>query len=232
MYLRPSRVDRLGQDGGGGRAVAGDVVVFSATSLTSLAPMFSKGSASSISLETVTPSLVTVGPPNDLSRITLRPVGPSVTDRVGQRFDALGDPARASSSNRYCLAMVGSVSIGGAFVKATDPSGPGIRRPRSVASPLATSSSNFARMSLSRRILNSSPFDLDVGAGVLAVDDLVARPSRRAGCARRRRAACPGRPRRPSPAAASPWRCRAARCRRPSSLRLRAARPRRDHRAA
>ncbi len=40
--------------------------VFGATTLTSLAPMFSNGSGRSISLETVTPSLVTVGPPNDL----------------------------------------------------------------------------------------------------------------------------------------------------------------------
>ena len=37
--------------------------VFEATSLTSLAPMFSKRSSSSTSLLTVTPSLVTVGPP-------------------------------------------------------------------------------------------------------------------------------------------------------------------------
>ncbi len=41
--------------------------VFDATTLTSLAPMFSNGSGSSISFETVTPSLVTVGPPNDCS---------------------------------------------------------------------------------------------------------------------------------------------------------------------
>ena len=47
--------------------------------------MFSNGSSSSISLLTVTPSLVTVGPPNDLLIITLRPVGPSVmADGVGQ----------------------------------------------------------------------------------------------------------------------------------------------------
>ena len=37
--------------------------VFDATSLTSFAPMFSKRSSSSTSLLTVTPSLVTVGPP-------------------------------------------------------------------------------------------------------------------------------------------------------------------------
>src|SRR5215468_10603534 len=41
--------------------------------------MFSNLSASSISLATVTPSLVIRGAPNDLSRTTLRPFGPSVT---------------------------------------------------------------------------------------------------------------------------------------------------------
>src|ERR1700736_4645852 len=41
--------------------------------------MFSRGSGRSISLATVTPSLVMVGDPNFLSRMTLRPLGPSVT---------------------------------------------------------------------------------------------------------------------------------------------------------
>src|SRR5659263_247416 len=41
--------------------------------------MFSNLSASSISLATVTPSLVTRGEPNDFSMITLRPRGPRVT---------------------------------------------------------------------------------------------------------------------------------------------------------
>jgi hypothetical protein len=50
-----------------------------ATSLTICAPMFSNLSLSSISLATETPSLVTVGAPKDLSRMTLRPFGPSVT---------------------------------------------------------------------------------------------------------------------------------------------------------
>ena len=53
--------------------------VFEATSRTICAPMFSSGSFSSISLATVTPSLVMVGPPNFFSRTTLRPLGPSVT---------------------------------------------------------------------------------------------------------------------------------------------------------
>ena len=53
-------------------------LVLQATSRTSWAPMFSYGSSSSISLATVTPSLVMVGEPNFLSRMTLRPFGPSV----------------------------------------------------------------------------------------------------------------------------------------------------------
>ncbi len=55
------------------------VEVFEATSLTIWAPIFSKGSSSSISLATVTPSFVTVGEPNDFSRMTTLPAGPSVT---------------------------------------------------------------------------------------------------------------------------------------------------------
>ncbi len=53
--------------------------VFEATSRTIWAPMFSSGSASSISLATVTPSLVMVGEPNFFSSTTLRPLGPRVT---------------------------------------------------------------------------------------------------------------------------------------------------------
>src|SRR4026207_1205865 len=53
--------------------------VLLATSFTICAPLFSSGSFSSISFATVTPSLVMVGDPNFLSRITFRPRGPSVT---------------------------------------------------------------------------------------------------------------------------------------------------------
>src|ERR1035437_1093139 len=53
--------------------------VLEATSRTICAPMFSSGSFSSISLATVTPSLVMLGPPNFFSRTTLRPLGASVT---------------------------------------------------------------------------------------------------------------------------------------------------------
>ena len=54
-------------------------LVFEATSRTIWAPMFSNLSSSSISLATATPSLVMRGAPYDLSRMTLRPLGPSVT---------------------------------------------------------------------------------------------------------------------------------------------------------
>ena len=50
-----------------------------ATSLTICAPMFSNLSSSSISFATETPSLVITGAPNDFSKTTLRPFGPSVT---------------------------------------------------------------------------------------------------------------------------------------------------------
>ena len=64
--------------------------VLLATSFTILAPMSSYLSSSSISLATVTPSLVTVGEPNDFWMMTFRPRGPERhLDRAGQ----LGDPA-------------------------------------------------------------------------------------------------------------------------------------------
>ena len=53
-------------------------LVLLATSLTICAPIFSNGSANSISFATVTPSLVMVGEPNFLSMTTLRPLGPKV----------------------------------------------------------------------------------------------------------------------------------------------------------
>src|SRR6266511_838102 len=53
--------------------------VLLATSLTIWAPMFSSASFNWISFATVTPSLVIVGDPNVLPRMTFRPLGPSVT---------------------------------------------------------------------------------------------------------------------------------------------------------
>src|SRR5690349_2393473 len=81
-------------------------LVFWATALTSLAPMFSKGSGRSISLLTVTPSLVTVGPPKLLSRMTFRPVGPRVMPTAWASFSAPWKSfLRASSVYSNCLAM-------------------------------------------------------------------------------------------------------------------------------
>src|SRR5262249_13711263 len=81
-------------------------LVFWATALTSAAPMFSNGSGRSISLETVTPSLVTVGPPNDLSMMTFRPVGPRVMPTAWTSFSAPASSfLRASSVYSSCFAI-------------------------------------------------------------------------------------------------------------------------------
>src|SRR5206468_7093849 len=60
--------------------------VLEATSFTICAPMFSNLSLSSISFATDTPSLVTVGAPNERSSTTLRPFGPSVTLTASARM--------------------------------------------------------------------------------------------------------------------------------------------------
>src|SRR5262249_45246884 len=79
---------------------------FWAAAVTSLAPMFSKGSGRSVSLLTVTPSLVTVGPPKDLSRITLRPVGPRVMPTARASLSAPASSfLRASSVYNNCFAI-------------------------------------------------------------------------------------------------------------------------------
>src|SRR5262245_20953680 len=84
--------------------------VFEATSFTIWAPMFSNLSASSISLATVTPSLVTVGAPHDFSSTTFRPRGPRVTVTASAStlmpFITL---ARASSLNFTSLAAISSL---------------------------------------------------------------------------------------------------------------------------
>src|SRR6266550_5892003 len=81
-------------------------LVLVAASLRSWAPMFSKGSSSSTSRATVTPSWVTVGEPNFLSSATFRPLGPSV---VFTAFAIVSMPLlsflRASSVKASCFAM-------------------------------------------------------------------------------------------------------------------------------
>jgi hypothetical protein len=60
--------------------------VLEATSFSICAPMFSNLSFSSISFATDTPSLVTVGAPNERSSTTLRPLGPRVTFTASARI--------------------------------------------------------------------------------------------------------------------------------------------------
>src|SRR6267143_831373 len=80
--------------------------VLEATSFSICAPMFSKGSLSSISLATVTPSLVRVGLPNFLAMTTFRPFGPSVTlTACDMTLTPRKSAARASSLSRSCLGM-------------------------------------------------------------------------------------------------------------------------------
>src|SRR5258705_2690627 len=69
--------------------------------------MFSNLSASSISLATVTPSLVMLGAPNDLSMTTLRPLGPSVTFTASARMlTPCSMRSRASRENFTSLAAI------------------------------------------------------------------------------------------------------------------------------
>src|SRR5664279_4495024 len=82
-------------------------LVLEATSLTICAPMFWSLSLSSISLATETPSLVTVGPPNERSSTTLRPLGPSVTlTALARMFTPSTMRARASPPNETSFAAM------------------------------------------------------------------------------------------------------------------------------
>ena len=86
--------------------------VLVATSFTIWAPMFSIGSASSTSLATVTPSLVTVGEPNFLSMTTFRPLGPRVTFTASARWSTpLLSLARASVLKSSSFAAIWSISL-------------------------------------------------------------------------------------------------------------------------
>src|SRR6266581_739574 len=89
-------------------------LVLEATSLTICAPMFSNLSASSISLATVTPSLVMRGAPNDLSRTTLRPLGPKVTLTALARMSTPRSiRSRASELNLTSFAAIFTYSLSG-----------------------------------------------------------------------------------------------------------------------
>src|SRR3954454_15936901 len=79
-------------------------LVLVATDFTSCAPRFSNGSSRSISRATVTPSLVTCGPPNALASTTCRPRGPRVTRTASASLSTPASIARrAVSLNSICL---------------------------------------------------------------------------------------------------------------------------------
>src|SRR5690606_31226174 len=84
--------------------------VLLATSRTICAPMFSNLSASSISLATLTPSLVTLGAPQLFSMTTLRPLGPRVTFTA---FASVCTPRRMRSwaSRSYRIALAAMVPL-------------------------------------------------------------------------------------------------------------------------
>ena len=96
----------LGQDGGGGGAVTGDVVGLGGDLLDQLRTEVLVGVVTSISRAMVTPSLVIVGAPHCLSSTTLRPRGPMVTRTASARVSTPRSSAsRASASNSTILGM-------------------------------------------------------------------------------------------------------------------------------
>ena len=81
--------------------------VLEAASLTSWAPMFSTLLRNSSSSATVTPSLVTVGPPQDLSSTAFRPRGPSVDFTARASFSTPASNAwRAFASKTNSLTAI------------------------------------------------------------------------------------------------------------------------------
>src|SRR5882762_9289027 len=131
--------------------------VLDATSRTIWAPMFSRGSLRSISLATVTPSLVMTGDPNFLSRTTLRPLGPRVTlTASARRLTPRRIACRDSSPYVICFAMCG--------LPLSWAQGPALRE------LLSDHRQDF----VFAEDENFLPVDLDLAAGVLAEQDLVA----------------------------------------------------------
>src|SRR5918912_123381 len=146
-------------------------LVLVATSLTSWAPMFSKGSSSSISLAMVTPSLVIVGAPNFLSSTTLRPLGPKVTlTALASLSTPVLSECRADSANSNCLATL--ISPYASLVVDCGPSTPAPLRPGARGarpSVLISDNSQDVAPADDQQILAS---DLDLGADILGVEHL------------------------------------------------------------
>src|SRR6516225_4444149 len=142
-------------------------LVFDATSRTIWAPMFSNLSSSSISLATVTPSLVMRGAPNDLSRTTLRPFGPSVTLTALARMSTPRSiRSRASVENLTSLA-----AISDSFLYFPGLLGPGVRSGGLAARRSRLDDAHHVGFLHDQVFLT---IDLDLGAGPLAEQDAVA----------------------------------------------------------
>src|SRR6516162_8083049 len=140
-------------------------LVFDATSRAIWAPMFSNLSTSSMSLATVTPSLVMRGAPNDLSRTTLRPFGPSVTLTALARMSTPRSIfSRASVENLTSLAAI-SVSSFFSVV------GLGVRSGGLAARRGRVDDAHHVGFLHDQVVLT---VDLDLGAGPLAEQDAVA----------------------------------------------------------
>src|SRR5512132_2092261 len=127
--------------------------------------MFSHGSSSSTSLAIVTPSLVMVGAPHFLSRTTLWPFGPSVSATVSASLlTPVSSERRASSLNFSSFDAIG-------FPLQTG-EGPAPMRPtpdRTIRVLLGDNGEHVA----GREDQVLLALDLDLGAAVLGVDDLV-----------------------------------------------------------
>src|SRR5215213_8790710 len=156
-------------------------LVLVATSLASCAPRFSYGSSSSTSRAIVTPSFVIVGAPHCLLITTLRPLGPSVTLTALARASTPRSSARrAESSNSRVLAMGELMPFAESECWEADrPDGSG-RPGRRGGSHVAGSRRREDLLADLREDVARGEDEvllavvLDLGAAVLAVDDLVA----------------------------------------------------------
>src|SRR5581483_6186309 len=141
-------------------------LVLVATSLASWAPMFSHGSSSSISLAIVTPSLVIVGAPHFLSRTTLWPFGPSVRATVSASLlTPASSERRASSLNFRSLD-----AIRPPFQMDRGPGAPRSSPRPGLRSRLLLDDGEDVARGQDQVLLAR---DLDLGAAVLRVEDLV-----------------------------------------------------------
>ena len=105
-FLRPSRMIACASRTAVVVPSPATSLVLVETSFTSCAPMFSKGSGSSISFAIVTPSLVMRGAPYFLSSTTFLPLGPSVILTVSaSTLTPVSSAFLASSPYLICFAI-------------------------------------------------------------------------------------------------------------------------------